>query len=300
LRETQVELAAELLGGPSCQLGEGPVWHAERQELGWVDILGQALHRATIDAEGRLGEVRTITVADHLSAAVPVAEPRGGWLLAVGPGFAYLGPDDTLTELAQPEADRRGANRMNDGKCDPAGRWWIGSMSYTGAPDHGSLYRVDLDGSVTAVLTGVGCSNGLGWSLDGRTMYYNDTTARTLSAFDFDPATGGLGHRRVLADHIAGFLPDGLTTDDAGGIWSASWDEGTIRHYDPAGTLVGRVRVPVQRTSSCCFAGPRRDLLVITTGRIPDQDEPDAGRLFMVRPGVTGPAATPFAGQLPR
>jgi len=276
------------------------VWHAERQELGWVDILGQALHRATLDADGRLGEVRTVTAPDHLTAAVPVAEPLGGWLLAVGPGFAYLGPDDSLTELVQPEADRRGANRMNDGKCDPAGRWWIGSMSYAGTPGQGRLYRVDLDGSVHTVLTGVGCSNGLGWSPDGRTMFYNDTTPRTLSAFDFDLATGDLSNRRILADNVEGFRPDGLTTDDAGNVWSASWDEGVIRHYNAAGTLLGRVRVPVQRTSSCCFAGPDRGLLVITTGRVPDQDELDAGRLFVVRPGVTGPAATPYAGELPQ
>ncbi|HVX43041.1 MAG TPA: SMP-30/gluconolactonase/LRE family protein [Mycobacteriales bacterium] len=288
------ELTAELLGGPVCTLGEGPVWDAQNQELAWVDILEHKLHRAGLSAEGQLGEVSTTEVPGDLGAAVRVAD--GGWLLAMAQGFSFLGEDGTITELAQPEAKSGGAARMNDAKTDPRGRWWSGSMGYQGGRI-GTLYRVDLDGSITPVLTDVGCSNGLGWSRDAGTMVFNDTSAHTLSAYDFDLETGTLANHRVVAE---GFRPDGLTTDDEDTVWSANWDGSEIRHYDLSGRQLPGVRVPVQRTSSCCFAGPNRDLLVITTGTVEGQPEPDAGRLFIARPQVTGPATVRFSGELPR
>jgi len=295
------DLTAELLGGPACRLGEGPVWNADSQELGWVDILGRALHRGPIDADGRLGAVRTTPVSGHLGAAVPVAGPAGGWLLAMAQGYAHLRDDDTITPLAQPEAGSGGANRMNDAKCDPHGRLWSGSMAYDESPGSGTLYRVDLDGSVAAMITGVGVSNGLGWTADGATMFYNDSQPQTLSAYDFDLTKGTISNGRLLVDGATGgFTPDGLTMDDDDRIWCACWDGGVIRTFDAAGQLQGVVRVPVPRTSSCCFAGPDRDLLVITTGQIAGSDDPDAGRLFIARPGVTGPAAVAFSGELPK
>lgn len=287
------ELTAEPLGGPVCTLGEGPVWDAQNQELAWVDIVGHKLHRASLSADGVLGEVTTTEVPGELGAAVRVTS--GGWLLALAKGFSFLAEDGSLTELAQPEARPDGAARMNDAKTDPRGRWWSGSMG-SGGNRNGTLYRVDLDGSVTPMLHDVGCSNGLGWSRDARTMVYNDTTAKTLTAFAFDLETGTLTDPQVLAED---FLPDGLTTDDEDTVWSANWDGGEIRHYDLAGRRLPGVRVPVQRTSSCCFAGPNRDLLVITTGTIDGKPEPDAGRLFLARPQVTGPATVRFSGELP-
>ena len=297
---TPVSQTAQLLGGPACELGEGPVWHAEAQELGWVDILGKALHRATLDAEGTLGPVRTTHVGGHLGAAVPVSGPDGGWLLAIAQGFAHLAEDGTLTPLAQPEAASGGGNRMNDAKADPRGRWWAGSMSYGESDAAGSLYRVDLDGSVTPMLTGTSVSNGLGWSPDGKAMYFNDSGTRTLSSFAFDVETGEISDQRILVRGTPESTPDGLTMDDEGCVWTALWDGGSVHRYDPDGELLEVVTVPVQRTSSCCFAGPDRDQLVITTGQVPDKPEADAGRLFVVRPGVTGPPADRFAGTLPR
>ncbi|MGI9091963.1 MAG: SMP-30/gluconolactonase/LRE family protein [Mycobacteriales bacterium] len=299
---------AELLGGPRCELGEGPIWNAATGELVWVDILGKAMHRAPLSADGALGEVRTNAVPAHLGAVVPVAS--GGYLLAMGQGFAHLADDGGVTPLAQPEAASEGANRMNDAKCDAHGRWFAGSMAYSNAPGAGTLYRVELDGEVTSVLTDQTIPNGLGWNTDGTTMYLNDSGAQTLTAYDFDLETGDLAGPRVLVragdgstppdgTPPHGTMPDGLTTDDAGTIWTAWWDGGIVRHYDAAGELLTQVRVPVRRSSSCCFAGPDRDLLVITTGVTDGLDEPDAGRLFLARPGVTGPAAVPFAGELP-
>lgn len=292
------ELTAEVLGGPRCVLGEGPAWHAEADVLGWVDILGKQFHSATLDANGALGEVRTVDVGDHLGAAVPVAS--GGWLLCMGTGFAHLADDGSIAPLAQPEAAYTGEIRMNDAKCDPRGRLWAGSMAFDESQRRGTLYRVGLDGAVTAMVAPVGVSNGLGWTPDLRTMFYADTGDNTISAFPFEAEAGSLGERRVIFRGSGDARPDGMSTDDSGEIWAAFWDSGTIRHLDGAGADVSVVRVPVQRTSSCCFAGPNRDLLVITTGQLGDDDDPDAGRLFVVRPGVTGPAATAFAGTLPR
>lgn len=284
---------AELLGGPVCELGEGPTWDAERQELTWVDILGRAVHRAAIDRDGRLGEVHSTAVPAHVGSAIPAA--AGGWILGMGPGLAHLRPDGAVEKLVE-LAPTDGSMRMNDAKCDAAGRWWGGSMTYDETQRLGSLYRVDTDGSVHEILTGVGVSNGLGWTADGRTMFFNDSGAETFSVFDFDAATGIPTNRRVLTDGSDGYVPDGLTVDDHDTVWSVWWDNGTVRRYDAAGTLLATVTVPVRRTTSCCFAGPDLDMLVITTGRL---DEPDSGRLFVARPGVTGPAATRFTGRFP-
>lgn len=290
-------LTAAALGGPRCELGEGPTWHAQAGELLWVDILGMALHRATLSAAGELGDVRTTDVGGHLGAVVPVAS--GGVLLALAQGFALLADDGTITGLAQPEAASAGANRMNDAKCDARGRWWAGSMAYDNHAGAGTLYRVEIDGAVTTVLPDRTVANGLGWSPAGTTMYFNDSGAHTLSAYDFDGETGALSAERVLVRGTSASTPDGLTTDDDDTVWTAWWDGGAVRRYDGAGRLLAQVRVPVQRTSSCCFAGPDRDLLVITTGVTEGRDEPDAGRLFLARVGATGPASVPFAGALP-
>lgn len=288
------QFTAELLGGPVSALAEGPVWHAEAGELAWIDILGKALHRAPFSPGGRLGEVRTTPLPGHIGAAVPVAGPVGGWLLAMEQGFSHLADDGTLRTLAQPEAESGGANRMNDAKCDPRGRWWAGSMAYDESQKgRGTLYRVDLDGSVTPMLPGRSVSNGLGWTADERTMFFADTGEPTLSTFAFDPDAGTIGERRVIVAD-PDLQPDGLTMDDEDHAWAACWDGGEIRRYDTGGQLLASVRVPVSRTSSCCFVG---DLLVITTGEVPG--ERDSGRLFVARPGVSGPAAVRFAGALP-
>lgn len=290
---TVPELTAHLLGGPACLLGEGPVWDAANQELSWVDILGRQLHRAPLDADGQLGAVQTLDVPGDLGSAVPCAGPTGGWLLGMAQGLSHLAADGTVTELIRLEDDT--TLRMNDAKCDSRGRWWGGSMAYDESQRRGSLYRVDLDGSVHVMLTGVGVSNGLGWTADDTTMFFNDSGIETFSVFDFDPDTGAATDRRLLTDGSDGFVPDGLTVDADDTVWSVWWDRGTIRRYDRSGLLLQAVAVPVPRTSSCCFAGRDRDLLVITTGRT---DHPDSGRLFVARPGITGPAATPFAGPL--
>jgi sugar lactone lactonase YvrE len=177
-------------------LTEGPRWHAERGELLWVDILGHTLHRGRPGPDGTLESVETITVDRPVGAVAPAI--GGGYVLAAGTGFLYVDDAGTVEELAQPEAGRTDV-RMNDGACDPQGRFWAGTIAYDEAPGAGVLYRLELDGGCTTVLTGLTVSNGIGWSPDG--------------------ATGDLSQRRTLVRiQQAGVAPDGLTVDQDGGI----------------------------------------------------------------------------------
>jgi len=265
-------------------LSEGPRWHEERQELLWVDILGRSFHRATLTPDGGPDEVRTVTLDRHVGAVAPVAS--GGHVLAAGQGFVFVSDTGSVHELAQPEAGRADV-RMNDGACDPQGRFWAGTMAYDESPGAGTLYRLELDGSCTTVLTGLTISNGVGWSPDGATMYLSDSGAGTVDAFDFDGATGAIDGRRTLVRLGPGLGPDGLTVDEGGDLWvgvSGGWG---IRRYAPDGSLRATIDVPVAQATSCAFGGPDLRTLFVTTGRerldeAALEQQPDAGRLFTV------------------
>jgi sugar lactone lactonase YvrE len=166
----------------------------------------------------------------------------------------------------------------------------------------GALYRLDPDLSVHPMVGGVAISNGLDWSLDGRTMYYVDTPTRRIDQFDFDPASGAIADRRpfVTIDAADG-SPDGLTVDADGGIWLALWDGWRVRRYYPDGSIDREIRLPVSEVTCPVFGGPDLDELYITTAwellsEAQHAREPLAGALFRVRPGVRGRPPTPFAG----
>jgi len=200
-------------------LSEGPRWHEERQELLWVDILGRQLHRGSLASDGSLERVVTIAIDRHVGAAAPAV--RGGYVLAAGQGFLFVDEDGSVRELAQPEAGRTNV-RMNDGACDAQGRFWAGTMAYDESPGAGTLYRLELDGKCTAVLTGLTIANGIGWSPDAQTMYLNDSGTGCVEAFSFDTASGAISERRTLVhSDQPGVVPDGLTVDEEGGIWVA-------------------------------------------------------------------------------
>ena len=283
-------------------LTEGPRWDAVRDELLWVDILGPSVHRGRPGADGILEPLATLSVDRHVGAAAP--DGRGGYVLAAGPGFLHVDEAGTIRELAQPEGGRDDV-RMNDGACDPQGRFWAGTMAYDESPGAGALYRLELDGSCTTVLTDLTISNGIGWSPDGATMYLADSGAARVDAFDFDAIDGALSRRRTIIQiDEPGVAPDGLTVDDDGGIWVALWDGAAVRRYTPDGTLLTTVPVPVDRPTSCAFGGSDRSTLFVTTARqgldgAALARQPDAGRLFCVDGlGVTGPPCTPYRGRV--
>jgi sugar lactone lactonase YvrE len=283
-------------------LSEGPRWDGDRDELLWVDIVKSRLHRARVGADGQLREAVPVQFDRFVGAAAP-ATGGGGYVLAAGPGFLFLDSSGTVVELAQPEAGRDDV-RMNDGACDPQGRFWAGTMALDESPEAGVLYRLELDGTCTTVLTGLTISNGIGWSPDGGTMYLSDSGTATIDAFDFDAASGDLSRRRTIVQVTEpGVAGDGLTVDDGGDLWVAMWGGGAVRRYDPEGSLRATVPLPVDRPTSCAFGGPRSATLFITTARegldaSALARQPDAGRVFCVKGlGVTGPPCATYRGQ---
>jgi sugar lactone lactonase YvrE len=300
-REGKVmELIAERCSPVRAEHAEGPFWYGDR--LGWVDIMAGRLWLAGFDGTMLIRPDQpdlpagpaSHDVGMPLGAAVP--RSGGGWLLAAGTGFATLDTDGTVTPRSGDLADTS-MIRMNDGKCDPAGRFWAGTMAFDESPGAGSLYV--FDGSVLTVLTGVTISNGLGWSPDRRTMYYIDTPTGQVDAFSYDEETGAVSGRRRLFG-VEGGSPDGMAVDDEGLLWVALWGGGAVHRYEPSGRHVATVRLPVTNVSSCCFGGPDGATLFITTSRqglSPQRlaAEPGAGHVYRVKPGVTGPPATPFS-----
>ena len=272
---------------PVATLGEGPVWDDQAQVLYWVDIPEGRVHRMDAD-----GWVTSWDVGQPVGAVVPRAS--GGLVVAVRDGFMAL--DLTSGELAMlaPVEQDRPENRMNDGACDRAGRFFAGTMADDERPTAGALYRLDPDLSVTTLLTGVGISNGIGWSPDERLMYYADSLAHQVDVFDYDPATGAIdGRRRFAAVGGGDMLPDGLTVDADGGVWVAVWGGGMVLHHDPDGQAREALRLPAERVTSCVFGGPALDRMYITTAAGPGQH---AGSLFVWEPGVTGQPSHPFRG----
>jgi sugar lactone lactonase YvrE len=279
---------AEQVTGPVTQHGEGPVWSPRWGGLRWVDMLA--------------GDVLTLTVDGavtrrHVATVVAAVRPRrdGGAVLAVERGFALEAPDGTLTVLDPVWTDD--GVRMNEGGCDPDGRFWCGSMAYDQAPGAAAMYRLEPDGSVRVAFEGVTVSNGLEWSPDGSLAYYDDTATHRVDVFDYDSAAGLTGRRPFVTLPDDG-NPDGLTVDAEGGVWVALHGGGAVHRYDPDGRLDAVIDVPTPQVTACTFGGPQRDQLFITTSRQglrPDEDPP-AGSLFRVDPGVRGLPVREFAG----
>jgi sugar lactone lactonase YvrE len=272
-------------------LGEAPVWDGKRGELVWVDVDRGLVH---------LSEPTGAGVAIEVGQPVGCALPRvaGGLMLAVRDGFASLERDDDAVELVLPVERHLPDNRMNDGACDVRGRLWAGTMSVTGAPRAGALYRLDPDLHVTRAIHGVTISNGIGWSPDNRTMYFIDTPLRRVDAFDFDVESGTLRGRRTLVRIPPDEgKPDGMSVDEACCLWVALWGGGAVQRYTPEGRLDRRIALPVSQVTSCCFGGLDGATLYITTAaRGLGGREPLAGALFAARPGVAGPPMPRFAG----
>ena len=285
-----------------ADLGESARWDARRRELLWVDITGRHLHRGRVSGT-EVETVRTYTTDDTLTVATPLAD-GSGWIIGLGATLAFLAEDGTTRQLAAPEADKDVATRMNDGACDAMGRLWIGSMALDQRDGAGSLYRIDLDGTVARVLDHVGISNGIGWSPDATTMYWIDSKASTVFAIDYGIDDGELGeHRSLVVIDEGGPVPDGLTVDVDGHVWVGIFGAGEVRRYDPAGTHEITVHLPASQGPDPCFAGDDGRTLVVTSvrhGLSPAQlrEQPDAGRLCSVMTGFSGPPVQPYRGPL--
>ena len=269
--------------------GEGPAWSDAWGGLRWVDMLaGDVLSRA---ADGRIAR-------RHVGDIAAALRPRraGGAVIAVERGFVLEEPDGTVGTPI--EAWQESGVRMNDGGCDPDGRFYCGSMAYDRRSGGGALYRLDPDLSVHRILEGVTISNGLEWSPDGRRAYYVDTPTGRIDLFDYDRESGLTDRRHFATVDEEDGHPDGLTVDEEGGIWVALNGGGSVRRYAPDGVVDAVVDLPTRGVTACTFGGEELRTLFVTTSRenLEPGEDPVAGSVFAAQPGVAGLPARPFHG----
>ena len=275
-------------------LGEGPVWKREEGALYWIDINPGCVHKyipasATHIQFDLIPPVGCLALRTDGSFIVARERTIEAWSSTTGLGEVMAGFE--LTDVGQ---------RFNDGAVDPQGRFWVGTIAERNA---GFLYRLDSDRSVHRMKTGVGIGNGIGWSPDHRLMYFTDSARSTIFVYDFDPETGAIANERVFDTVTAPGegVPDGLTVDCEGTIWSARWDGWKIVRYTPSGSIAAEIRLPVQRPTSCAFGGEKLDVLYITSARTELEPaqlqlQPLAGDLFCLQTDTQGCVEPRFIG----
>jgi sugar lactone lactonase YvrE len=280
------------------ELGEGPVWDEARQRVLWVDINAGTVHGGRLEAGFVTPEME---LRFNETVGTVVCDARGE-LLVAGARRVYRVVGDSRVAVHADLVPASKVSRLNDGACDPAGRFVVGSMALDGRHGEECLYRLDDDGAVTVLDRDLTISNGLAWSPAGDVMYSVDTNPGVVWSRPYDPATGESGERTLVVRLDHGGWPDGLCVDTDGNVWVAIWGGGEVRCYTPAGERLATVSVPAPHTTSVAFAGPDRDLLLITTAT--DQlsaaqlDEyPLSGRLFTAHVGAVGLPVTPWSGR---
>ncbi|NYF98153.1 SMP-30/gluconolactonase/LRE family protein [Janibacter cremeus] len=279
-------MRAERLTDALAHHAEGPCWWPGWGGLRWVDMTAGdvlALHAS--------GEVSRTHVGDVAAMIRP--RSTGGAVIALERGLAFADEDWRVGPL--PAMWTTDTVRMNEGGVAPDGSLYVGSMAYDQAKGAARLYRVHPGGEVETALESVTVSNGIDFSPDSTRAYYNDTPTGRIALFDFSPEDG-LAHGRVLAE-VDGH-PDGLTVDGEGGVWTAIFGGSRVERWSPDGTRDAVVEVGARQVTACTFGGADLDELYITTSRegLDEGEDPAAGSLFVVRPGVRGKAVTPFAG----
>jgi len=294
-----VECVLEMRGGGG-PAGECPVWSADEQRLYWIDIDGPSVNRF----DPATGKNETCPLTEQIGSFA--LRERGGLLIATRSGFHFLDFDSGKREAVCDPEPHLPENRMNDGRCDPAGRFWCGSMRDPQDPKivAASLYRLGADLACTKMLDGLITANGLAFSPDARTMYLSDSNVavETIWAFDFDVERGTIRNRRVFATtHELPGRPDGGCCDEEGFYWSAIVDGGLIARFAPDGRVERTIRTPVRSPSMMAFGGEKLDVLFITSIRRGGAakewpDQPLAGSLFACEPGVRGLREPRFRG----
>ena len=282
-----------------AELGEGTLWDPKEGVLWWIDIWSRLIHR--YDPATGLDE--TWETPEYLGCIGLRA--KGGLVLTMADGFHFFDPASGRFEaIADPER-HMATTRFNDGKPDRQGRFWSGTMfEVPGQPIEfvGSLYRMDTDLSVHRMIEGVGCSNGLAWSPDSRTMYFSDSHSGRVDAYDFDAASGDIANRRTFIDMtVTGGVADGATVDAEGCYWVTIPVTSKVCRYDPTGTLMQTIVLPTDLPTCCEFGGKDLDILYVTTAVLKRPSEhfvgqKNPGGLFAIDVGVRGLTLPAFAG----
>ncbi|MBW3618295.1 MAG: SMP-30/gluconolactonase/LRE family protein [Proteobacteria bacterium] len=275
-------------------LGEGVCWDPRRARLFWVDIVGGRVEWLQPDS----GQAGGWTLDLKPSAIAPMADGR--LLLGTNLGLVAFDPDTGAAEHVLELEPDRPANRSNDGGTDRQGRFWLGTMSDGGAETSGALYRVDRDWTVTRMADGLGIPNTIQVSPDGGTLYVADSFEHVIWGYDLNPSTGALGYRHLFAETKGqAATPDGSAVDTEGCLWNAQWGGSRLVRYTPEGLIDRVVDLPVSQPTKCAFGGPDLDRLYVTSARdgLSEEQlaqEPLAGSLFVLDPGVRGLPQVPF------
>jgi sugar lactone lactonase YvrE len=287
-------MPVELLIDARADLGEGPAWEARTQTLYWLDIYGRQVHC------WRAGQDQSISVDDMPGCLAP--RPDGHLIVGLPGRIADLDPGTGRLHTLHTLADEPAGNRVNDGKCDPLGRFLLGTMDNDERSASGSLYSYDRRG-LRQLQTGIGISNGLAWSPDSGTLYYIDTPTRKVQAFDYDLASGALANPRAAFEVPESLgWPDGMTSDTDGRLWIAMWGGAQVTRWDPdSGRLLEQIPVPALQSSSCVFGGPDMNELYITSARKSMSaaqlaEYPLSGGVFRLKTRATGLPTFEFAG----
>ncbi|MEO6000660.1 MAG: SMP-30/gluconolactonase/LRE family protein [Chitinophagaceae bacterium] len=289
----------ELVLPHRCLLGEGPVWDADNKKIIWLDIMKGEIHQFSQP----LAQHEVMSVGQTIGAIA--LKTSGGWIAALQHGFATIDMEKkTIEPIADPE-EGLSKNRFNDGKCDPSGNFWAGTMDHindeSGA---GNLYVLKKDLSISVRIKQVTCSNGMAWSLDHKTFYYIDSPTRQVVAYDFDVKHGVITNKKVIITiPVEEGYPDGMTIDREGMLWIAHWDGWKVSRWNPlSGKLIHQFLLPVARVTSCTFGGEAMNDLYVTSAYIglnenDLQVQPLSGCLFVIRNcGFEGHAPFRFEG----
>ena len=286
IMEYEAELELEI----KAELGEGAFWNHETNKLYWVDIVGKALHIYNPISKTN----QTFSTPSSIGTVVPT-DVKNEAIVALEDGIYRINIETGAFDLfCDVEKDKPG-NRFNDGKCDPFGRFWVGSMAYSQAPYLASLYCIDENGVAITKIDSVTISNGIVWTKDKKTMYYIDTPTKNIKVYDFDNETGNISNERIavkVSDSLG--FPDGMAIDENDKLWVGMWNGNAILQFDPiSGTLISKVNVPAHNVTSCAFGGENLDVLYITTSSLdmtPEEQKkyPLAGSIFKVKTNTKG------------
>jgi sugar lactone lactonase YvrE len=275
-----------------CLLAEGPVWDAQRNMICWVDILNGEVHEFSMG-----NKTHKITPIHQMVGSIAVCT-NGNFIAALQNGFALIDRvSGDIKMIADPESHLPN-NRFNEGKCDPAGRFWAGTMSLSEEKKAGNVYTIQHNFLLTKKIKEVTISNGMAWSLDHKTFYYIDTPTFEVTAYDYDKAEGHISNKRTIIKIAEkdGY-PDGMTIDNEGMLWIAHWDGWQVTRWNPnSGEKLYSIKLPVAKVTSCTFGGENLEDLYITSAKIGLTDhelekQPLAGSLFVMR--VCGFKGTP-------
>jgi len=289
VEETNTKTEVTVAYKTDALLGEGAIWNHKSNELYWIDIEGKTLHVYNPNTDKN----RSFTTESHIGTVVPKNNDEA--LIALVDGIHSINLNTGETNLF---ADMKSVlidSRLNDGKCDPAGRFWVGSMQWQQQKGKANLFTIDSNASVTKKIDSVTISNGIVWTKDKKTMYYIDTPTSQIKAYDYDNATGSISNERVAVEisEELGY-PDGMTIDDDDMVWVGMWNGNAVIRFNPkTGEILQKIEVPAHNITSCAFGGESLDILYITSATVDMTDEekekyPLAGSVFKVKPGVIG------------